>query len=498
VNILDNIIGFISPQTAYKRQAYRNAIKERNYDAGNQGRLNANWRTTNDSAEFTDRYSRDDIRARARDLERNSDIFNSVVLAYKRNIIGMGYNLQAKTDDVELNELIESNWKEWCKKRNCDVTETQNLNQILRMIIQRKKVDGGILIHKVYTKGGLLPFKLQLIEVDELDETQMCSNSSRNKVAGGIELNEYNKPVGYWIKQYSVDGFSMDKPVYVEAKDIIYCFTKRRPSQIREMSDMTPTITRIRDVNEYMTAVSVKERVLACLSVFIKSITPQTGTSIGRTKVLDGENYNYNGKMLTPGMIRHLNPGDEVFTVNPSGNSENAAEYIKQQQHLIGAGQGLSYEATSRDMSKTTYSSARQAGIEDDMTYQEEKEIIIEILDEIYETFIISLYLSGQLKVKKDFWENKKLFFKHDWVQSPKRWIDPKKEADATRIAILSGQKTFQQIASENGKDWKAQIDDMSDAIEYAKSKGVDLSGILYETTAEGGDDDEGTSKGQE
>ena len=61
---------------------------------------------------------------------------------------------------------------------------------------------------------------------------------------------------------------------------MIYIFSKNRPSQIREMSDMSPTISRIRDVQEFMTAVSVKERIAACLSVFIKKNNP---TGLGRT-----------------------------------------------------------------------------------------------------------------------------------------------------------------------------------------------------------------------
>ena len=84
-------------------------------------------------------------------------------------------------------------------------------------------------------------------------------------------MNEYNKPMGYWIRQYSVDGMALSNPVYVDAKDVIFLYTKHRPSQVREMSDMSPTITRIRDANEFMIAVSVKERIAACLSVFIKS-----------------------------------------------------------------------------------------------------------------------------------------------------------------------------------------------------------------------------------
>ena len=64
------------------------------------------------------------------------------------------------------------------------------------MAIQRKKVDGGILILKRYTGGGLVPFKLQALEVDELDLTSVAPRHQGNKVAGGIEYDPYNKPGG--------------------------------------------------------------------------------------------------------------------------------------------------------------------------------------------------------------------------------------------------------------------------------------------------------------
>ena len=103
-------------------------MSRRHYDAGDYSRGNANWRVLNQSAEFTDRYSRDNVRARARDLERNSDMMNSVIGAYTRNVIGGGYTLQAKTGNDALNDTIEAAWKKWCKKRNCDVTGTQSFH----------------------------------------------------------------------------------------------------------------------------------------------------------------------------------------------------------------------------------------------------------------------------------------------------------------------------------------------------------------------------------
>ena len=499
MNWLDNLISFFSPEWGARREAWRQNLEEiRNYDAGDYSRGNANWRVMNQSAEYTDKYSRDNVRARARDLERNSDMMNSVIGAYKRNVIGGGYTLQTKTGNDKLNDTIEAAWKKWCKKQNCDVTGTQSFMQIMRMCVKRKKVDGGILIVKRYTKDGFLPFKLQTFEVDELDNSQMTPKNQGNKVVGGIELNEYNKPVGYWIRQYPVDSLALTTPVYIDAKDVIFMYTKHRPSQVREISDMSPTITRIRDANEFMVAVSVKERIAACLSVFIKKTIPTTGIgSIGRgIGGAAGERQDYQGKSITPGMIKELNAGDEIQVVNPAGQATDAASYIKLQQRLVGAGQGVSYEATSRDMSQSTYSSTRQSIIEDDMTYAEEKELLMEVMDEIYETFVISLWLTGNIKVR-DFWDKKDMYLEHTWIVAPKKWIDPQKEANANRIALATGQKTFKQIAAEQGKDWKEQIEEIAEVLNYAKELGIDMGGVIFDRPKnelyeeEEGEDDE-------
>ena len=92
----------------------------------------------------------------------------------------------------------------------------------------------------------------------------------------------------------------------------------------------------------------------------------------------------------------NMNPGDEAQFLNPSGQATDASAYIKQELRLIGSGQGLSYETTSRDMSESNYSSARQGMIEDELTYIEDREQILEILDEIYETFVHFLCFNRQ------------------------------------------------------------------------------------------------------
>ena len=472
MNWFDKSIAFISPSLGAKRLAWKNSLEEmRSYDAGTDERLNAGWRTVNSTGEQVDRVFRETIRARARDLERNSDIQESIVGAFERNVVGEGFQLQALTEDEKLNDQIEELWEEWSKPRNCDVTIQQSFSEICRMVVRRKKIDGGIILVKRYTASGVVPFTLQTREVDDLDMAQQ--GKSKIRIVNGIEYNEYNRPIAFHFKKYSLDGFYAGESERIKADDVIFLWHKKRPSQVREMSEMAPTMSRIRDVNSYMEAVSVKERVAACLSVFVKRQSPTAGSTFGRSGAGGASSSNYEGKSISQGMIMELNPGDDISVVTPPAQGSSAADFVRMQQRLTGSGQGLSYEAVARDMSQVNYSSARQGLLEDQKTYGiEQKYLIDHMLIEIYETFLISAVLSGAIKIN-GFWENKRKYMKHSWTAPGMKWIDPMKEANANKVMLSTGQTSLADVAASRGKDWKDIVDQRASEIEYMKAKGV-------------------------
>ena len=70
-------------------------------------------------------------------------------------------------------------------------------------------------------------------------------------------------------------------------------------------------------------------------------------------------------------------------------------------------------------------------------------------MDEVYETFIISGVLSGLFHIS-DFWENKQKYLKHEWVATPKKWIDPAKEATANKVALQT-----KDIPANCSREWE-------------------------------------------
>lgn len=476
MNFIDKAISFISPRLGFERLAWRNAT--RSYDSGRTDRLNSGWTPVNAPAETVNQTQRDLLRARARDLERNADIAEAIIGAFERNVVGNGMQLQAKplkqdgTEDKELARKMEDIFYDWSNKDNCDVAGELCFEEMQEMVIRRKIVDGGILAvmsDNPYSKQGI-QFMLQLREVDEIDGNKFSYqlDNSENRIINGIEVNKYNKPVAYWLKNVTPDGLQLGESQRVAANRVLYIRKKKRPSQIREVSKLASTADRIRDVNEYSEAVSIKERVLACLSVFIKKTIPGGGVGRGSTPTnqKDGST-GYGVKTLAPGMITELQPGDDVASVNPSGQASNAKEFITSQQRLSASGQGLSYEAASRDMSQVNYSSARQGMLEDRKTYESEQAFLKRhFCSPVYREVITQAVLAGKLHIP-DFFENKENYLYHNWIAPGMSWIDPQKEVNANKIALETNQTTLAQICSQNGQDWREVISQRAEEIAY-------------------------------
>ena len=177
-------------------------------------------------------------------------------------------------------------------------------------------------------------------------------------------------------------------------------------------------------------------------------------------------------------MIMELNAGEDVKSVAPSGSGNESAAYLKTQQGIMASGQGISYEALTRDMSQTNYSSARQGLIEDELIFAEEKELLQErVMDEVFESFVISAVLSGAVKAPATFWSKTDDWLRHEWVATPKKWIDPLKEASANQIALQTGQKTFKQICAENGRDSEEVLQEIAETKAFAEKLGLNLEG---------------------
>lgn len=473
IPLIEKAIAAISPRWACSRAFYAESLRA--YEAGEVTRFNDGWIPINEDTENTDKTQRDLIKARARYLERNSDIAGAAVGGIVRNVVGTGIKPQARTGDEALNRRIETLWREWTAAENCDITGQQSFEELQAMLLRRKIVDGEILIKKVVARKGRHPLKLQVIKSDLLSSFMIYAPKTNNVIRSGVELDDYLRPLAYWIDRKSPDGYVEYNPDRVPAAQVIHLWSRSQPDQIRGISDLAPIIKRLKDTQDYLDAETITARIAACFSVFV---TTQTGAPNmpGRIGANRGDPEGKRLKSIRPGMVNYLAPGESIETANPSRGLANARDYVAIQERLAGAGLGLSYELMSRDFNTSSFSSARQGMLEDRKTFEPIQNFMAaHLCDPIYREWMDLCVMAGSLDIP-DYFEHRTAYQNVEWVTPGWSWIDPAKEVQADIAAIQNGGKTLAQWCAERGYDWREQLEQMALEKETAEALGLKLS----------------------
>ncbi len=463
---IEKMIEAISPAWALRRKAAAEAC--RYYDAGERNRFSNLWTPVNvTDQENMDKTERALILARAQDLERNSDIANSIVNAFIRNVIGPGIKLQARTSSERTNIKIEEAFDEWSRGL-CDITGQQNFYEMQAMMLRRKMVDGEVFC-KFVNRGG--NFSLQVIRAEMLDSSLM-SAPNKNVIRSGIELNDVLRPVAYWVQKKDPEGYVTLEPERVPAEDMLHLWTRRYPDQLRGISDFAACLKRIRDLDEYLNAETIAAKIAASFCLLITQNTPGLPGSPNPRRDREGKPL----ERIRPGMIAHLAPGEDVKTANPSRSSTTAESFTSIHERLTGASLGISYEMISRDFNGSSYSAARQGNLEDRKTFQPVQQWMIQhFCQPVYEAFLDWAVLSGRVKIGS-YWSRRKEWQRCEWVAPGWQSIDPLKEAQADVLSMQNGTLTMAQQCASHGVDWRDQLDQMAKEKAYAEEMGLILS----------------------
>jgi len=440
-------------------------------------------------AEQMNSYSRSALRARARDLERNNPMTGSILQAILNNAIGTGFNMQAQTDNDAFNKRIEELWKEWEHHENCDITQQQSLDDLIKLMVTRKYVDGGIMVTFPLDGRRKIPLTIQLHEVDDLDSIVEPKDAKGHIVLNGVELDTTGRPIAYWLKQTDPDGFTEIEPRRYDAKDVIFLWNRTRVSQFREITAMARTIGITKDLGDYNDAVMFQQKIAACFSAFVE--TDNTMGAPGRVaNQADGSRM----ESIEGGSIKYLKAGEHIKGLTPNAQVTDASNFLPLQQRIIAADSGLSLESTSRNVERVNYASARQNLLADQLTYGAIREELIEyLLRPLYKRFVDICYLTGLLE-GTGFKYGDSQYYKAVWLAASLGWIDPLKEAQANAINLANGGKSYQEYCAEQGADWRDRIDQMKEVQDYAATQGVNLAFSMPDTTSA---DDSNKSDGE-
>jgi len=410
---------------------------------------------------------RDTMRARARWLHENNPIVSNIDETIVNNSIGNGIRFQSNTGIESVDAELESLWKDWTDAHNLDVTGRFHIHDFQRIMLGQRMTDGEILIQKVISKNKFFPLSLQAIEVDNLDKLNSLSSINK-RIVDGVQLNKYGKPIGYVFH----DKLSQRRYT-VNAKNIInYYKADNRFSQYRGVSEYKQIITSLKDFAGFNEATIKSARARANIGYVVESDGINTRQSMGST---------YSGtdqqlEMLNGVFVEYLNKGEKLKVIDPTSSGTGYKDFIDSTIRMIAAGRKVSYELAFKDFTKTNFSSARASLIQDHKVFSQNQEhMATYFLNPIYQTFVISMMMAGNIKSipQLDFWKNKQRYINPLWITPERSWIDPFKEINAVAKEVELGITTLSEVAKSKGKDFEEIVKQRVREREILKKAGL-------------------------
>lgn len=420
------------------------------------------------------------LRARAQQLVRDNSHASGFVNELANQVIGPdGILLQAKvktatTDALHkgTNDKIEAAWKEWGMPEHATADGYESWVDFQRMVIRTIAIDGEVFIRKLRYFDNPFGFSLQIIDAELVDVTyNVPAGVGQNEIRLGIEVNQYGRPVAYWVwSAFPGELGKKRERQRIPADQIIHRFVRYRANQVRGVTWFAPVLLNLKNLDGYEFNELAASRASAAKMGFILNNTPEAAASFtwqeGQKPVqMDAE----------PLLIQELLPGQNFQEFNPSHPTTAYKDFMKAVLRSIARGLGMAYTTLTGDLEAVNYSSIR-AGLlsERDHFRSLQRWLGIHVHRVIYREWLDMALLSGALRLDSRLASN---YYAVEWRPRGWKWVDPVNDLTAAALAIALGLDSRQRLAAEQGRDFEEIVLEIKQEMEFAESMGVDVSG---------------------
>lgn len=419
------------------------------------------------------------LRNHARNLDRNHDIVSGGLSTLVQNIIGAhGINVVPTPRDAEGN-IIESVvdqimplYQSWAKRP--EVTWMHDWPSAQRLLARTWLRDGeafaqelrGFIPHLEH--GSSVPFSLELLEPDMVP---LDLDDRTRRILNGVERNAWGRAVAYHVyKQHPGDPDVFVPETKRVAGDLIrHLRTVDRLGQVRGISILASTFTRLEDLKDY----EESERIAAKIAASFAAVIIKGDPTLYDSDVAAGDDRRMR---MQPGMIADtLRPGESVQSIDSKRPNPNLEPYRNAQLRAVASPMRISFSSLAKDYNGT-YSAQRQELVEQYGAYGVlAHEFVSQMLRPIYERFVAIAIASGELILPPGVTPASAV--SADYLPPPMPWIDPLKEAGALRTMVRAGFRSAGSVIAERG----GRMYDVFEQIQQERRWAADL-GIVLDT----------------
>jgi lambda family phage portal protein len=441
------------------------------------------------------RMSLDTMRNKSRTLAENNGIVRRYLNMCRNNIVGSEgvrfkpviYLKDGETPDIKAQNAITTAWKKWCARGVCEIAGRQSFKDLQRGLIYDAMRDGEFLIKKITgaAAGNAFGYALQRIDPRRLDTTHDTPcNEYGNAVVMGVEVNDYGRPVAYYILQSSsIYGSATLETKRIPADEIIHGFVPDEfVETTRGVPSLYPVLNHLKDMGEYNTAALLNAKAGAKrLGFFIRTEEGAPADNAGlATGAETGEDGNQQLVIDTDDLYaQSLDYGLDFKDVSTRYPDGQYGQFIKTHGEWIAAGLNVSYNTLFNDLEGVNYSSIRQGVLDEREAWKTLQDWFINAFhEEIFGDWLRYALLYGQIvsSTGKAFTPADMERLKgHAWHARRWGWVDPLKDAQAQVLLLQSKLTSRTRIAADAGNEIEDVFSEIEQERDVAKEYGIDL-----------------------
>lgn len=446
-------------------------------------RFNASFEKIN--GELRNDYIALTLRARA--LAKNNEVVQSYINLMIRSVLGAnGFTLNCTsynedgTSDIVANQQIQDFWHEYQKsyKNYVSADEQSNGLDFDRQILFNYLVDGEVFIHKVKDTKSKFGIRFEIIDALDVDSLYSFQNLDGGyRICMGIKVDAHCKPISYFIrKNKSLDYYFAGERVEVQADEIIHIYKKNFASQVRGYTPLAAVLLSLNSLDEYKKA----EINAAVLNANWFGVWESQSAAADAYQQFNEDEIDENGDIpvqIESNVIRYAPKNYKLNAVTSNHPNNNVDAFSKAICKGIAGALGMSYNKLLSDYESTSYSSLRQANMQDETTAKELQQFIIDKWkNKQYAQFLKYLLLSDLTNLP--FAKIDK-FMQHNFVGKNFEYLDPEREMKAIELRLSLGLSSPIEEIHNLGKDPFDVLDSWQKWNEMLKNRGLKLSDTM-------------------
>ena len=480
-NALDRAIAALAPQWALKRHKARTVMAMTGGYTGAGYKENlAYWQPgVGDSDTDAIRDLRE-LRARSRDLVRNSPIAGGAIETQVTHVVGTGLSLQSRIDTATLglDDDAASEWQAktqrlfamWAGSEYADAQAQLNFYELQDLAFRSRLESGDSFVVLAGVKREGWPFRLalQVIEADRVCNPRFLADT--DTLTAGIEKNEGGAPIAVHIaNRHPGRGMATKELSWTRVdvrgksgrRNVIHLMRKLRPGQTRGIPELAPIIETLKQLTRYSGAEVDAAVNSASMALFAK-MDPEAFTDLfddeGQKAYLDNAKR-WDGTVRS-GTVVNLLPGEEIESPVQNRPNPNFDPFVSAVMRQIGIGLNIPYEVLTKHF-QSSYSAARAALLDAWRTFRIRREwLSSKLCQPVYEEWLADAVANGLVDAPGFFADP---MVRNAWCGA--KWngdgpgsIDPEKEAKAARERMDIGLTTLaEEVVAYDGGDWETK-----------------------------------------